>query len=106
MTMAPTCCSVRVVMNGTCAAAFAEDGPTCWNCPFRAVAASLPPEAAVSKYGLLICLGRKAIVSEPLVALGVLPADELLRPECAGRCWVPAQRGSTIIQLQDSGYHR
>ena len=67
-------------MNGTCAAAFAEDGPTCWNCPFRAVAASLPPEAAVSKYGLLICLGRKAIVSELLVALGVLPAEELLPP--------------------------
>src|SRR6516162_7271205 len=83
MTMAPTCCSVSVVMKGTCAAAFAEDGPTCWNCPLRAVAASLPPEAAVSKYGLLICLGRKAIVSELLeldVAFGVLPVEELLPP--------------------------
>src|SRR5205809_769181 len=46
---------VRLVMKGTCATALAEDGPTCLNCPLRAVAASLPPEAAVSKYGLLIC---------------------------------------------------
>src|SRR5260370_7169564 len=62
MTMAPTCCWVRLVMNGTLAAALAEDGPTCLNCPLRAVAASCPPEAAVSKYGLLIALGRNTML--------------------------------------------
>src|SRR6266481_9818491 len=83
MTMAPTCCSVRVVMNGTCAAAFAEDGPTCWNFPLRAVAASLPPEAAVSKYGLLICLGRNTmlrLLPVPVPLVGVLPPVVVLPP--------------------------
>src|SRR5579884_3823848 len=62
MTMAPTCCSVSVVINGTCAAALAEDGPTCLNCPFRSFAAFCPPAAAVSKYGLLICLGKNTML--------------------------------------------
>src|SRR5579859_3502984 len=82
MTMAPTCCWVRLVMNGTWAAALAEDGPTCWNFPLRAVAASLPPEAAVSKYGLLICLGRNTILRLPpvLVVVGVAPPVLVVPP--------------------------
>src|ERR1051326_1033731 len=76
MTIAPTCCWVRLVMEGPCAAAFAEDGPTCLNCPLRALAASLPPEAAVSKYGLLICLGRNTMLRLPPVpVVGVVPPE-------------------------------
>src|SRR5579859_5668534 len=82
MTMAPTCCWVRLVMNGTWAAAFAEDGPTCLNCPLRAVAASLPPEAAVSKYGLLICLGTNTMLRLLLpVPLGVPPPVPVVPPQ-------------------------
>src|SRR5712692_4935430 len=86
MTMAPTCCWVRLVMKGTCAAALAEDGPTCLNCPLRVVAASCPPLAAVSKYGLLICLGTNTILRLPavlLVAVGVLPPLFVVPPQAA-----------------------
>src|SRR5947209_7851038 len=81
MTIAPTCCSVRVVINGTCAAALAEDGPTCLNCPLRSFAAFCPPEAAVSKYGLLICLGRNTMLrllpelEAPVEGLPPLPVE-------------------------------
>src|SRR5947209_19439182 len=76
ITMAPTCCWVRLVMNGTCAAALAEDGPTCLNCPLRSLAACCPPEAAVSKYGLLICLGRNTTLRLlPVPVVEVLPAE-------------------------------
>src|SRR5438874_9992874 len=78
MTMAPTCCWVRLVMKGTCAAALAEDGPTCLNCPLRDVAASLPPEAAVSKYGLLICLGTNTMLRLLPVPLGGVPPPVLV----------------------------
>src|SRR5712671_2307576 len=84
ITMAPTCCWVRLVMNGTCAAALAEDGPTCLNCPLRSLAACCPPEAAVSKYGLLTCLGTNTMLRlllEPVPLVEVLPAVLVLPPQ-------------------------
>src|SRR5216683_7729434 len=74
MTIALTCCSVRVVINGTWAAALALVGPTCLKLPFESLAAFCPPVAAVSKYGLLIALGKKAMFSAVALAVGVLPA--------------------------------
>src|SRR5450631_4193811 len=50
-------------MNGTWAAPVAVDGPTCLNCPPNSPAACIAPVAAVSKYGLLTCLGRNATLS-------------------------------------------
>src|SRR5712691_7252226 len=83
MTMAPTCCWVRLVMNGTCAAALAEDGPTCLNGPLRSLAASCPPDAAVSKYGLLICLGKNTMLRLLPVLVGVLPPVPVVPPQAA-----------------------
>src|ERR1700694_3771819 len=80
MTMAPTCCWVRLVMNGTWAAALAVDGPTCLNCPLRSLAASCPPEAAVSKYGLLTCLGTNTMLRLLLVPLVGVPPPVLVVP--------------------------
>ena len=54
-------------MNGICAAPVASDGPTCLNCPLNAVAASWPPDAATSKYGLLTAFGRKAMLRAVVV---------------------------------------
>src|SRR5579859_547596 len=100
MTIAPTCCSVRLVMNGTCAAALAEDGPTCLNCPLREVAASWPPLAAVSKYGLLICLGTKTMLRLPpllLVAVGVLPPVVLPPPQATSISSTKTRKPGTSV---------
>src|SRR5437868_10478927 len=84
ITMAPTCCWVRLVMNGTCAAALAEDGPTCLNCPFRSLAACCPPVAAVSKYGLLTCLGTNTMLRLlPVPLVGVPPPVLVVPPQAA-----------------------
>src|SRR5438105_10367577 len=83
MTMAPTCCWVRFVMNGTWAAALAEDGPTCLNCPLSSLEASWPPEAAVSKYGLLICLGTNTMLRLLPVPLVGVPPPVLVVPQQA-----------------------
>src|SRR5437016_3974222 len=74
MTIALTCCVVRVWMYGTWAAPLASDGPTCLKVPPSVLAASWPPEAATSKYALFTCFGRKAMLSLLLVD------EELLLP--------------------------
>src|SRR5205823_1643257 len=72
-TMAFTCCAVKLLIQVTWSDALAVDGPTCLNDPFSAVAACFAPLAAVSKYGLLMALGRNAILSVFPPLLGVLP---------------------------------
>src|SRR5258708_11764531 len=83
-TMALTCCVVRVLIQVTCSDALALDGPTCLNDPFNVLAACIPPLAAVSKYGLLMDLGRNTIL-RLLPLLGV-PVPVLLLPPQATCC--------------------
>src|SRR5947209_4621672 len=77
-TMAFTCCAVRLLIKVTWSAALAVDGPTCLNDPFSSVAAFIPPLAAVSKYGLLMALGRKTTLR--LFPLLELPPPVVLEP--------------------------
>src|SRR5436305_15304757 len=84
MMMAPTGCWVRLVMNDTCAAALAADGPTCLNCPLRSLAACCPPEAAVSKYELLTCFGTNTMLRLlPVPLVGVPPPVLVVLPQAA-----------------------
>src|ERR1700674_1914207 len=76
-TMALTFCWVSVWMKGTWAAPVASEGPTCLNVPLSAVAASCPPDAATSKYGLLTAFGRKAMLSVTVA----VPDGVLLPPQ-------------------------
>src|SRR5207247_11387908 len=88
-TMALTCCAVRLLIQVTWSDALAVDGPTCLNDPFSAVAACIAPLAAVSKYGLLMALGRNTILSLLPVMVGVVPqllVLELLHPQTARTC--------------------
>src|SRR3954454_24945670 len=68
MTIASCFCVVSVLMYDTCDEAVASDGPTRLNSPLSAVTASSPPLSEIVKYGLLICLGRKAIFRPGLIA--------------------------------------
>src|SRR5579875_3241644 len=77
-TMALTCCAVRLLMNVTWSAALAVDGPTCLKEPFSSLAACCAPLAAVSKYGLLMALGRNTMLRFLPLAAGVLPLLPLL----------------------------
>src|SRR5436190_18798239 len=61
--IALTFCVVSVLMYDTCEEAVASDGPTRLNFSPSEVTACLPPLSEIVKYGLLICLGRNAIVS-------------------------------------------
>src|SRR5450432_553371 len=80
-TMAFTCCVVRVLIQVTWSDALAVDGPTCLNDPLRALEASVPPLAAVSKYGLLMALGRKTMLRLLPLLLGVpVPVVVLVLP--------------------------
>src|SRR5438105_7763563 len=75
-------------MKGICAAPVASDGPTCLNCPLSAEAASWPPDAATSKYGLFTAFGRNAMLS---VAAGLAPPPPELPPHAATtRSAIPA----------------
>src|SRR4051794_13276865 len=83
MTIAFWRCEVSVLMYDTCDEALASDGPTRLNTPFTELTASSPPLSDTVKYGLLICLGRKAILRPSLIgALGSAFDDafELLEP--------------------------
>src|SRR5437588_8160864 len=85
-TIALTFCCVSVWMNGICAAPVASEGPTCLNCPLSAVAASWPPDAATSKYGLLTAFGRKA-----MLRVVVVPLPPVLPPQATrARIAIPA----------------
>src|SRR5205823_13347964 len=91
-TMAFTCCAVKLLIQVTWSDALAVDGPTCLNDPFSAVAACFAPLAAVSKYGLLMALGRNTILSVFPPLLGVLPPLLVLLPP------QPARTKSTNTQ--------
>src|SRR3954471_1321726 len=82
MTIASCFCVVSVLMYDTCDDAVASDGPTRLNSPLTALTASIPPLSEIVKYGLLICLGRKAIFSPDLICalLSAWPDDELEPP--------------------------
>src|SRR4051812_9678129 len=67
MTIASCFCVVSVLMYDTCDEAVASDGPTRLYSPLRALTASSPPLSEIVKYGLLICLGRKAIFRPSLI---------------------------------------
>src|SRR4051795_6366289 len=67
MTIASCFCVVSVLMYDTCDEAVASDGPTRLYSPLSALTASSPPLSEIVKYGLLICLGRKAIFRPSLI---------------------------------------
>src|SRR3954453_18549773 len=67
ITIASCFCVVSVLMYDTCEDALASDGPTRLYSPLTALTASSPPLSETVKYGLLICLGRKAIFSPSLI---------------------------------------
>src|SRR3954465_871643 len=73
ITIASCFCVVSVLMYDTCDEAVASDGPTRLYSPLTALTASSPPLSEIVKYGLLICLGRKAIFSPSLI--DPLPPD-------------------------------
>src|SRR4051794_27215554 len=86
MAIASTFCEVSVLMYDTCDDALASDGPTSLASEPSALTASTPPLSEIVKYGLLTCLGRKAmfrpsLTSPPVAAVGValdeLELDEL-----------------------------
>src|SRR3954453_15127086 len=68
ITIASCFCVVSVLMYDTCDEALASDGPTRLYSPLTALTASSPPLSEIVKYGLLICLGRKAIFKPGLIA--------------------------------------
>src|SRR5215210_7729003 len=77
MAIASTFCEVSVLMYETCDDAFASEGPTRLPSPLTSLTASRPPLSEIVKYGLLICLGRKAIFSPDLISalLSACPVD-------------------------------
>src|SRR5881628_622466 len=84
ITIASCFCVVSVLMYDTCDGAVASDVPTRWSSPLTALTASAPPLSEIVKYGLLICLGRKAIFRPDLIepppaaaVAGAAGADEL-----------------------------
>src|SRR3954470_6089427 len=82
MAIASTCCEASVLMYETCDDALASDGPTSLASEPRALTASTPPLSEIVKYGLLTCLGRKAmfrpsLTSPPVAAVVVALLDEL-----------------------------
>src|SRR3954454_16751680 len=77
MTIASCFCVVSVLMYDTCDDAVASDGPTRLNSPLTALTASSPPLSEIVKYGLLICLGRKAIFRPGLISAPPPPLEVL-----------------------------
>src|SRR4051794_15736344 len=81
MAIASTFCEVSVLMYDTCDDALASDGPTSLASEPSALTASTPPLSEIVKYGLLTCLGRKAMfrpsLTSPPVAAVVVALDEL-----------------------------
>src|SRR6266545_1975948 len=91
---------MSVLMYETCEEADASDGPTSLPVPPNSDTAPVPPLSAMVKYGLLICLGRKAIFRPFLIAaLGLAaPADEAW-PPCGltSSLVVPPQPAATRV---------
>src|SRR4051812_1443177 len=63
MRMASCRCWTRVLMYDTWEEALASDGPTSLPLPPKSPAAVIPAVSRIFRYGLLICLGRKASFS-------------------------------------------
>src|SRR3954447_4501845 len=98
--MASTFCEVRVLMYETCDDALASDGPTRLPSPPSVLTASSPPLSEIAKYGLLSCLGRKAIfrpflTSPPALLAGCVEVEAGVADELDSLLFVEPQAART-----------